>query len=188
MDTQWGATITLYIALRYSDKVEEVVIISGSPGLIDCLARKIRRVKDDSRACSLVVHGLELFLDTWYAGELWNSLRDHPKFKQIVSSRLKHDDVHALAKVLSDLSIGRQSPLWEDLKHCKLPLLIIYGERDEKFKRIAHEMCCARSKGKYLAAHETVEILNCGHAAHLENPLPVVSAVRLFLMRGGTVV
>jgi isochorismate synthase/2-succinyl-5-enolpyruvyl-6-hydroxy-3-cyclohexene-1-carboxylate synthase/2-succinyl-6-hydroxy-2,4-cyclohexadiene-1-carboxylate synthase/O-succinylbenzoate synthase len=35
------------------------------------MARKIRQAKDDSRADFLLAYGLELFLDSWYAGELW---------------------------------------------------------------------------------------------------------------------
>lgn len=37
-----------------------------------------------------------------------SSFRSHPHFMQIVANRSQHDDVHTLAKVLSDLSIGRQ--------------------------------------------------------------------------------
>lgn len=47
------------------------MIISGSPGLIDDDARTIRKAKDDFRASTLVSNGLEFFLDTWYAEELW---------------------------------------------------------------------------------------------------------------------
>lgn len=36
------------------------------------------------------------------------SFREHPKFKKIAASRLEHDDIHGLAKSLSDLSVGRQ--------------------------------------------------------------------------------
>lgn len=43
-------------------------------------------------------------------------------------------------------------------------------------------MCSVMSKGNS-AAHETVEILDSGHAAHLENPLSVITAVRLFVTR-----
>lgn len=46
-------------------------MISGSPGLNDILARKMRRAYDDSRARFLVDHGLQLFLDNWYSGNMW---------------------------------------------------------------------------------------------------------------------
>ncbi|PHT48075.1 Protein PHYLLO, chloroplastic [Capsicum baccatum] len=103
-----GARISLYMALRYNDKVSGAVIISGSPGLIDEEARKVRRAKDDFAACSLASSGLEPFLDAWYSGDLWNSLRTHPHFNKILASRLQHCDLKNLARVLSDLSVGRQ--------------------------------------------------------------------------------
>lgn len=53
-------------------KVNGAVVISGSPGLKDEVARKIRRAVDDSRARFLVSYGLDRFLDSWYAGKLWN--------------------------------------------------------------------------------------------------------------------
>lgn len=52
-------------------KVERAIIVSGSPGLIDEEAREVRRAKDDFRASNLVSNGLERFLETWYAEELW---------------------------------------------------------------------------------------------------------------------
>ncbi|KAF8399244.1 hypothetical protein HHK36_015109 [Tetracentron sinense] len=181
-----GARIALYMALRCNDKIDGAVVIAGSPGIKDVAERRVRMALDDARARSLIAHGLQFFLDTWYAGELWKSLREHPHFKQIISSRSQHDDVHALAKALSNLSIGRQSSLWEDLKQCKTPLLFIVGEKDRKFKEIAQQMCYEISHSSKSGAdpckeiHEMVEIPNCGHAAHLENPLPVINAVRQF--------
>ncbi|KAJ7943266.1 protein PHYLLO, chloroplastic [Quillaja saponaria] len=184
-----GARIALYMALNFSDKTKGAVIVSGSPGLKDKLSRKIRMAKDDSKARILVAHGLELFLDTWYAGELWESLRGHPHFNKIVASRLQHSNVQSLAKVLSDLSVGRQPPLWEDLKNCKTPFLFIVGEKDTKFKKISEEMIKAICHGiesrhnQWNYIHDMVEIPNSGHAAHLENPLPVITALRKFLTR-----
>ncbi|XP_050372499.1 protein PHYLLO, chloroplastic isoform X2 [Argentina anserina] len=187
-----GARIALYMALRLPEKVKGAIIISGSPGLTDEVARKIRRADDDSRARFLVAYGLKLFLDTWYTGELWNSLREHPHFHQIVADRLHHGDVQSLAKVLSSLSVGRQVPLWEDLKHCRTPLLLIVGEKDKKFKKIAQDMSLVigSANGKLTGDDgvpndlcEIVEISDCGHAAHLENPLPVVRALRRFVTK-----
>jgi len=80
--------------------------------------------------------------------------------------------------------------LWEDLKRCDLPLLLIVGEKDAKFKSIAqkmfHEVVQDR-KGEDRRGNNICEILevpNCGHAVHLENPLPIISAMRKFLTRG----
>ena len=77
-------------------------------------------------------------------------------------------------------------PLWEHLKHCSTPLLLIVGEKDLKFKRIAQEMrdeICRGTNNRVDSRKEIckiVEVPNCGHAAHLENPLPVIRALRRF--------
>lgn len=52
-------------------KIKGAAIISGSPGLKNASARKVRRAKDDNRAQILVTYGLPVFLDSWYQGELW---------------------------------------------------------------------------------------------------------------------
>ncbi|KAK6931406.1 Thiamine pyrophosphate enzyme, C-terminal TPP-binding [Dillenia turbinata] len=181
-----GARIALYMSLRLSNKIEGSVIISGSPGLINAVARKIRIAKDDSRARFLVACGLQHFLDTWYSGELWDSLRGHPHFDQIVAARMGHGDVQALAKALSDLSVGRQPSLWEDLKQCKTPLLLIVGEKDQKFKKIASDMCNAIEYGSnhrddLQGIVKVVVMPDCGHAIHIENPLPLIRAIRQFV-------
>lgn len=60
-----------YCWLNARNQIEGAVIISGSPGLIDTVERKIRKAKDESNARALVAYGLDYFLDTWYAGDLW---------------------------------------------------------------------------------------------------------------------
>ncbi|GMH01833.1 hypothetical protein Nepgr_003672 [Nepenthes gracilis] len=180
-----GGRIALYMALRFSAKINGAVIISGSPGLRDITARKIRAAKDDSRARALISFGLRPFVETWYSGELWQSLREHPSFKQFVARRLQHDDVHSLARALSDLSIGRQIPLWEDLKQCQTPLLFIVGDKDIKFKNITQDIYNEVVQGidGRGNVYEAMIVPNCGHAVHLENPLAIVHLVRQFWTR-----
>ncbi|KAI7758074.1 hypothetical protein M8C21_033587 [Ambrosia artemisiifolia] len=181
-----GARIALYIALRCNYMVKGAVLISGSPGLDDEVKRKVRSVKDDFLACAVISYGLDLFIETWYSGELWRSLRSHPRFNQIVASRMKHNDVQALAKALSDLSTGRQPSLWDDLKHNKSPLLLIVGDRDEKFKKIGHSMCSKLEEGKDDSVkhlHTLVKIPDSGHAVHIENPLHVINSISEFVTR-----
>ncbi|KAL3654341.1 hypothetical protein CASFOL_004022 [Castilleja foliolosa] len=179
-----GARISLYTALKRSDKVESAVIISGSPGLVDNDDRAIRKAKDDFRASTLVSNGLEFFTEAWYAEEMWASLRSHPHFKQIVTRRLQQGDLQTLGKVLSELSIGRQPSLWEDLKHCEMTLQIIVGEKDDKFKKIAREMYKKIGVGNGNTNSPPVaEIPNAGHAVHLENPLALITVLRQFIKR-----
>ncbi|KAI9091952.1 hypothetical protein K1719_027887 [Acacia pycnantha] len=180
-----GARIALYMALKFGYKAKGAVLISGSPGLNDKLARKIRAAKDDSRARSMVAHGLQLFVESWYAGELWRSFRSHPHFNRIVESRLPQHDVQSLAKILSGLSIGRQPSLWEELKNLnfRMPLVLMYGEKDTKFKKIAEAMINTLCSGQEQCnkVHKVVEVPDCGHAVHLENPLSVIHALRHFM-------
>ncbi|KAF5940173.1 hypothetical protein HYC85_021340 [Camellia sinensis] len=74
-------------------------------------------------------------------------------------------------------------PLWEDLRHCEVPLLLVVREKGDKFRRIAKEMfhevdCSARSIDDRKEICEIVEVPSCGHALHLENPLPLINAIR----------
>lgn len=79
--------------------------------------------------------------------------------------------------------------LWDDLKHCKTPLLLVHGDKDTKFKKIAREMYHEVSNGLMSGdesreeMHEIVEVPNSGHAAHLENPLSIIRALRQYLTK-----
>ncbi|KAL4185626.1 hypothetical protein AMTRI_Chr10g231600 [Amborella trichopoda] len=170
-----GARIALYMALQCGEKIAGAVIISGSPGIKDPELRRIRAAQDDAKADYLVAHGLKSFLKSWYSGELWLSLRCHPHFERTTRRRMQHGDIDALARALSALSVGRQPPMWEEMKTCKRPLLLIVGEKDKKFKRIAQQMKTGE------ISRRTVEVPKCGHAPHLESPLCVITAISKFL-------
>lgn len=78
--------------------------------------------------------------------------------------------------------------MWEDLKHCQKPLLFIAGDKDIKFRDISKQMCseirtCLEGKDHIQSERlsEMIIVPNCGHAVHLENPLPVINAVRKFI-------
>uniref|UniRef100_A0A0E0K1L6 Mandelate racemase/muconate lactonizing enzyme C-terminal domain-containing protein n=1 Tax=Oryza punctata TaxID=4537 RepID=A0A0E0K1L6_ORYPU len=180
-----GARIALHMALNQNHKISGAVIISGSPGLRDEASKRCRSAIDRSRAHFLSSCGLENFLETWYSAKMWASLREHPKFDSLVRTRMKHNNVKALSKVLGDSSIGTQKSLWEDLKHLKSPLLIVAGEKDPKFKEISRQMCREIRKYKDRESDGLCEMIivpDSGHAVHVENPLPLVRAIRKFLV------
>lgn len=89
--------------------------------------------------------------------------------------------------------------LWEDLRHCRVPLLFIVGEKDAKFRKITEQMYAyairkVNTSRDYPQRTETYDeeweqvrelhhvlvVPDCGHAVHLESPLPVINAIRRF--------
>lgn len=58
-----------------------------------------------------------------------------------------------------------------------MPLEIVVGEKDSKFKKIANEMQTRIGHGEA----SVIEIPSAGHAVHVENPLDVITALRNFI-------
>lgn len=136
-----GARIALYLALHHSDQMAAVISIAGSPGLEDSSARKSRAASDESLAETLRAGGLELFVESWYQQPLWASLRKHPNFEAIKMERKQHTNCEALADLLASLSVGHQPSLWDKLSNITIPALLIAGDQDTKFLKLAHKMC-----------------------------------------------
>ncbi|XP_002986213.2 protein PHYLLO, chloroplastic [Selaginella moellendorffii] len=182
-----GARIALYMALHKHQKIRAAVIVSGSPGLRDKQARIIRATQDDSLALSLRLGGLDNFVVNWYKRPLWKSLRRHPDFKNLIASRLamhKGNEV-ALAGALSQLSVGRQPCLWEQLHTASIPLLVVVGKADEKFVSIASEMVYAFKTFDKGSALKVVRIDGSGHCVPIESPLLLVQALHSFMLGVG---
>lgn len=178
-----GARIALHMALNQNHKISGAVLISGSPGLKHEASRRRRTAMDKSRAKFLLSSGLECFIETWYSAKMWASLREHPQFDSLVRTRRKHSNITDLSKVLADSSIGCQKSLWEDLKYLEKPLLIVAGEKDLKFKEISERMCSEADCRNRQELCEMVVVPESGHAVHVENPLPLIRAIRKFLLK-----
>ncbi|CAM6124850.1 unnamed protein product [Calypogeia fissa] len=146
-----GARIALYMALRHSEQISAAIIVSGSPGLQNPLAQKVRAAQDDALAVLLRDNELQSFVDSWYRQPLWRSLQTHPDFEVLKRARSENQSSNLLGKALTSFSTGQQPSLWEDLGHCQVPLLMVVGELDKKFVGIAHQMLRAsRERGTQL--------------------------------------
>src|SRR5438552_635839 len=86
----------------------------------------------------------------------------------------------ALSDVALDLWQGArlvaQQPLWNRLAELEMPVLLVAGERDQRFSEIAREMALATGSNARVAL-----VADAGHAAHLERPDPFVEIVKTFL-------
>ncbi|XP_057848584.2 protein PHYLLO, chloroplastic isoform X2 [Cryptomeria japonica] len=185
-----GARIALYMTLKCNKRISATAVISGNPGLQNPDMRITRSAQDDALAELLLSTGIPSFVEMWYKKEMWESLRSHPHFKKLIQRRIQHGNIKDMAKMLSSLSIGRQPSLWQDLSGCKVPLLVIVGEKDSKFMKIAQQMSSQKAdtqeheKQREDQFHQitVLEVDESGHAVLFENPLPVINAIRKFVM------
>ena len=157
-----GGRLALYLAVQYPHYFEKVILESASPGLQRKEDRLLRRKNDEWLATKMKNMPLENFLNEWYNLPIFKSLRNHPKFKELLGQRLASHTVNWTAS-LRGMGVGRQPPLWKKLKDLTMPILILAGEKDQKFRNISFQM-------KKLNPDFTVSIVpRCGHVIHFED-------------------
>lgn len=166
--------LALYLALCFPQYFSYVVIESTSPGLKTEGDRLERMKRDFELAQKLETTDFPLFISTWYNPSLFTSLKNYSDFELMKARRLQNNPLE-LAKSLRNLSTGCQPSLWDKLQQNAIPLLLLGGEYDEKFRAINSEMtqCCQSVQ---------LEIIpDSGHnIIHLENPKAWVDRVGLF--------
>ena len=152
-----GARLALAVALRAPGRVSRLVLESGSPGLEAEPDRRARCAADEELAQLLEREGIDAFLRRWEAHPV---LRGQPHAALRESRRSHRAD--GLASALRQLGQGAQPPLWSELPRLHLPVLLIAGERDEKYVAIGRRMQAL------LPRAELQVIRGAGHAPHLE--------------------
>ncbi len=174
-----GGRIALYLACKFPDRVEKVILESASPGLKTEAERKERQQQDDLLALRLLKTSLPYFLEQWYANPLFANLKRHPDIFASMLQRRLHNRSEEVARALCGLSLGRQPSLWEKISLLKAPLLIVVGELDTKFVSIGQEMFeVRRERGKQTALSVFGK---CGHNLHLVTPRAYANTVAQFL-------
>jgi 2-succinyl-6-hydroxy-2,4-cyclohexadiene-1-carboxylate synthase len=171
-----GGRLALYLMLHYPQRFERVILESASPGLRTSWERSQRFQVDLKRAQQLESQDFKQFLTDWYNQPLFESLKRHSKFSQLLNRRLQNNP-YELAKSLINMGTGVQSSLWEKLSNNLVPLLLIVGEKDHKFVEINQEMLA-------VAPQTTLKIIqNCGHNIHVEKPEGLIQVLLDFMRR-----
>lgn len=156
-----GARIALRAALDHPRAVRTLVLLSGTAGMQDPVARARRRRSDQARADALEESGdLGRFLAQWLAQPMFARLR--PGTDQL-AARLVNSPV-GLASSLRLAGTGAQDPLWDRLGELRCPLLAMAGATDMRFARHARRLASGVPHGCWAL------VPGAGHALHLEQP------------------
>lgn len=161
-----GGRIALHVALAMPERVERLVLVGASPGIADPGERAARRTEDERLADEIESSTIEEFARRWAATPV---LAGQPPW--INEERLRNDPI-GLARALRGLGTGALPPLWDRLGELAMPVTLVVGERDQKFRGIAGQMASAMTRA------DVVVVPGAGHAAHMEEPAAVAEAIR----------
>lgn len=167
-----GGRFVLHLALANPELVPGVVLIGATGGIDDADERAERRRVDGAMADRLERDGLEPFLDAWLAQPLFAGLGPEAQFR----AERATNTVDGLAESLRQAGTGSQDPLWDRLHRIDAPVLVVAGERDEKFSAAGRRL--VESIG---ANAELALVPGAGHAAHLEDPAAFLAVLRPWL-------
>ena len=147
-----------------------LVLIGTTAGIADPLERDARREADEALAEELDGGlDIEAFARRWARQPI---LRGQPPEVAAAAheDRLRNDPT-GLAAALRGLGPGAYDPVWSRLGELRMPVIVIAGERDAKYAKLAERMVARLPRARALIVPAT------GHAVHLEAPAIVAAAL-----------
>lgn len=167
-----GGRVLLHLALSHPQLVERLVLIGVHAGIDDRDARDSRRDADEELARTIERDGVGPFLDRWLGQGLFTHL---PAEQAGREDRLRNT-AEGLASSLRLAGTGRQEPLWGRLHHLPMPVLVVVGEHDDKFRALGLRLVETIGDSATLAV-----LRSAGHSAHLEHPQAFLDVMRTWL-------
>jgi 2-succinyl-6-hydroxy-2,4-cyclohexadiene-1-carboxylate synthase len=156
-----GGRVALHVALAAPERVARLVLVSCSAGISDDAERAARRDADHALAEELERVPFEQFIERWRTQPLF--AEEPPQVGALAREDQRRNRPDALAAVLRGVGTGEMQPLWERLGELAMPVAVVVGERDEKFRALGQRMV------ELLPDAELV-VLAGGHGLPLENP------------------
>jgi len=163
-----GGRVALQVALGAPERVSRLVLVSTSPGIEDEAERAERRRADQQLADELEEEPFEDFIDRWRGQPLFAD--DPPEVGRLAREDQRRNRPEALAAVLRGVGTGEMEPLWDKLAELTMPVTVIVGERDLKFRELGERMAT-------LLPNADLRVIAGGHRLALENPAGVAEAV-----------
>lgn len=170
-----GGRICLHLALRRPILAERLVLVGATAGLEDVDERSERARADDALAKRIAEGGdagLGAFIDEWLSAPLFEDLneRDANREARLVNT------ADGLAGALAHFGLGTQLPLWEQARAIRMPVLILAGEKDEKFVALGERLAAAiGTNALFLLVPEA------GHAVPFQQPGAFATLIRSFV-------
>jgi 2-succinyl-6-hydroxy-2,4-cyclohexadiene-1-carboxylate synthase len=164
-----GGRLALHIAFALPHRVRRLILIGASPGLAEARERAERRAADEALADEVEAMTIEQFAHRWAQTPV---LAGQPPavLAALAAQRLRNTPA-GLAAALRGLGTGALPSLWARLGELTIPVELVVGERDAKFRATAQRMARALPDARVHV------VPGAGHAVHLEASAAVAEII-----------
>jgi 2-succinyl-6-hydroxy-2,4-cyclohexadiene-1-carboxylate synthase len=163
-----GGRVALHVALAAPERVQRLVLVASSPGIEDARERAQRRRADRALADELERIPFEEFIERWRTQPLF--AEDPPEVGELARADQRRNRPDALAAVLRGIGTGEMTPLWQRLGELEMPVTVLVGERDGKFRALGERMVAMLPDARMI-------VVAGGHGLALESPAGVAAAI-----------
>jgi 2-succinyl-6-hydroxy-2,4-cyclohexadiene-1-carboxylate synthase len=163
-----GGRIALHVALAAPARIERLVLISATPGILGDAERAARREADRRLAEAIEGGSIEDFSERWSAQPMF--LEDPPRTDRLARVDQSSNRPDGLAAALRGVGTGEMDPLWPRLGELQMPVTLLAGARDGKFAEIGERMASALPDARLL-------VVQAGHRLLFESPRVVAEAL-----------
>jgi 2-succinyl-6-hydroxy-2,4-cyclohexadiene-1-carboxylate synthase len=165
-----GGRVALHLALAQPQLVRRLVLVSTTAGIDGERERAERREADGDIADGIERAGLEPFVRSWAAQPLFDG--QSPEVAAFSHRDRMRNTAEGLAASLRGSGTGAMTPVWDRLGELTMPVAVLVGERDTKFRALGERLAAG------LPDARLVVVPGAGHALHLEAPQAVADALR----------
>ncbi|MFU8860146.1 MAG: alpha/beta fold hydrolase [Cyclonatronaceae bacterium] len=175
-----GGRLALRLAIRInaykngilSETVKGLILESTTPGLRD-KSERLERAKMEALMVQEIRADLPGFLTKWKTNPLFKKGKSSALLEKIQSDT----NPAGAAASLTSFGSGSVEPVWNELENLNIPVLILAGESDLRYRSIAIE---TEKQIKY----STLQIIECaGHRIHSDNPEQYISAIIAWIQK-----
>jgi 2-succinyl-6-hydroxy-2,4-cyclohexadiene-1-carboxylate synthase len=168
-----GARLALRLLIRHAERFRGATLIGCHPGLLSESERAERVAADEEKARKLLGEGLDRFVCDWEQQPLFATRRALPAPVREAHRRRSLDHTAAgTSWAMRVLSLGRMPSSRESLAEIRVPLQLVAGSEDAKFRAIAEEIGSATPRA---SVHV---VAGAGHDVPTEHPLAVAELLR----------
>jgi 2-succinyl-6-hydroxy-2,4-cyclohexadiene-1-carboxylate synthase len=171
-----GGRLALQIACSAPNQLKGLILVGASAGLSAPIERAKRQEWDYAMARS-VEEEMDAFLIAWTGMEIIASQQNiEGKHLQKMQENRRRQDPEMLANSMRSFGTGTMPSCWEELSKVDIPVLLLTGEHDLKYRKIAEEM------QEKLPKSQMFIVENTGHCCHLEAPIQTARIIEKWLL------